>query len=79
MCWQTQMSYGNKTTYHPPSDELPVHCDCDGAILRLELHHMSRMSFQLKHSKVVIVLWLRNGNFFMVLPWHCAKSKTSYL
>lgn len=75
MCWHTEMNYGNKA-YHPPLDKLPVHWDCDGAILKLELHHMNRMSSQLKNSKVVLVLWLMNGNFFMVFPWHCVESAT---
>jgi len=42
---------------------MSVHCDCDGAVLKLGLHHVSRMSSQLKHSKVVIVLRLRSGSF----------------
>lgn len=76
MCWHGEMSYGNKTIYHLPLDKLPVHSDCDGTILRSELHHKSRMSSQLQHYKVVIALWLRNGNFFMVLPWHCVEFAT---
>lgn len=51
----------------PTLDKMSVHCDCDGAILRLELHHTSRMGSEFKHSKVVTMLWLRSGAFL----WCC--------
>lgn len=51
----------------PTLYKMSVHCDCDRAILRLELHHMSRMGSQFKHSKVVMMFWLRSGTFL----WCC--------